>query len=92
MCSFGICGQNACSKCHVHLHQTKIMFQTNLSSSRAAYILEKLHDCCFFDAEVQPSMFFLTLHDAMLHIQEKHPQLAEKKFDYEKVKTTIFIH
>uniref|UniRef100_A0A8D3EG25 Solute carrier family 26 member 3, tandem duplicate 2 n=1 Tax=Scophthalmus maximus TaxID=52904 RepID=A0A8D3EG25_SCOMX len=56
------------------------------------YILEKLHDCCFFDAEVQPSMFFLTLHDAMLHIQEKHPQLAEKKFDYEKVKTTIFIH
>uniref|UniRef100_A0A8C8A4I8 Solute carrier family 26 member 3, tandem duplicate 2 n=1 Tax=Oryzias sinensis TaxID=183150 RepID=A0A8C8A4I8_9TELE len=32
------------------------------------YILEKLHDCCFFDEEVQPSMFFLTLHDAMLNI------------------------
>uniref|UniRef100_A0A8D2ZGV4 Solute carrier family 26 member 3, tandem duplicate 2 n=1 Tax=Scophthalmus maximus TaxID=52904 RepID=A0A8D2ZGV4_SCOMX len=65
---------------------------TNLSSSRAAYILEKLHDCCFFDAEVQPSMFFLTLHDAMLHIQEKHPQLAEKKFDYEKILTKVTVH
>uniref|UniRef100_A0A8D2ZH10 Solute carrier family 26 member 3, tandem duplicate 2 n=1 Tax=Scophthalmus maximus TaxID=52904 RepID=A0A8D2ZH10_SCOMX len=56
------------------------------------YILEKLHDCCFFDAEVQPSMFFLTLHDAMLHIQEKHPQLAEKKFDYEKILTKVTVH
>uniref|UniRef100_A0A8C4IM03 Solute carrier family 26 member 3, tandem duplicate 2 n=1 Tax=Dicentrarchus labrax TaxID=13489 RepID=A0A8C4IM03_DICLA len=37
------------------------------------YILEKLHNCCFFDDEVQPSMFFLTLHDAMLYILEKHP-------------------
>uniref|UniRef100_A0A3Q3JG33 STAS domain-containing protein n=1 Tax=Monopterus albus TaxID=43700 RepID=A0A3Q3JG33_MONAL len=37
------------------------------------YVLEKLHRCCFFDDEIEPSMFFLTLHDAMLHILEKHP-------------------
>uniref|UniRef100_A0A665UDR7 Chloride anion exchanger-like n=1 Tax=Echeneis naucrates TaxID=173247 RepID=A0A665UDR7_ECHNA len=43
------------------------------------YILEKLHHCCFFDDEVQPSMFFVTLHDAMLHILEKHPDTSEKK-------------
>uniref|UniRef100_A0AAQ4RNV3 STAS domain-containing protein n=1 Tax=Gasterosteus aculeatus aculeatus TaxID=481459 RepID=A0AAQ4RNV3_GASAC len=48
------------------------------------YILEKLHDCCFFDDEVQPSMFFLTLHDAMLYIHEKHPGSTEKKSDFEK--------
>uniref|UniRef100_A0A8C8K9K7 STAS domain-containing protein n=1 Tax=Oncorhynchus tshawytscha TaxID=74940 RepID=A0A8C8K9K7_ONCTS len=38
-----------------------------------AYILKKLHSCMFFDDEVKSSMFFLTLHDAMLHILEKHP-------------------
>uniref|UniRef100_A0A671Y4Y9 Solute carrier family 26 member 3 n=1 Tax=Sparus aurata TaxID=8175 RepID=A0A671Y4Y9_SPAAU len=55
------------------------------------YILEKLHDCCFFDDEVQPSMFFLTLHDAMLHILEKHPESTEKKFDNGKLIITHFI-
>uniref|UniRef100_A0AAQ5Y284 STAS domain-containing protein n=1 Tax=Amphiprion ocellaris TaxID=80972 RepID=A0AAQ5Y284_AMPOC len=49
----------------------------------ASYILEKLHDCSFFDDEVQPSMFFLTLHDAMLHILEKHPESTEKKSDHD---------
>uniref|UniRef100_A0A4W6E9N1 Solute carrier family 26 member 3 n=1 Tax=Lates calcarifer TaxID=8187 RepID=A0A4W6E9N1_LATCA len=53
------------------------------------YILEKLHACCFFDDEVQPSMFFLTLHDAMLHILEKHPESTEKKSDSEK---RLFLH
>uniref|UniRef100_A0A3B3CDS1 Solute carrier family 26 member 3, tandem duplicate 2 n=1 Tax=Oryzias melastigma TaxID=30732 RepID=A0A3B3CDS1_ORYME len=48
------------------------------------YILEKLHDCCFFDDEVQPSMFFLTLHDAMLNVMEKHYDLTEKKSDHGK--------
>uniref|UniRef100_A0A671Y687 Solute carrier family 26 member 3 n=1 Tax=Sparus aurata TaxID=8175 RepID=A0A671Y687_SPAAU len=56
------------------------------------YILEKLHDCCFFDDEVQPSMFFLTLHDAMLHILEKHPESTEKKFDNGKIMTTVTVH
>ncbi|XP_067346362.1 chloride anion exchanger-like [Channa argus] len=36
------------------------------------YILEKLHSCMFFDNEILTSMFFLTIHDAMLHILEKH--------------------
>lgn len=31
-------------------------------------------------------MFYLTLHDAMLHILEKHPEPIPKKSDYEKVK------
>ncbi|XP_030576254.1 chloride anion exchanger-like [Archocentrus centrarchus] len=57
-----------------------------------SYILEKLHDCCFFDDEVQPSMFYLTLHDAMLNILEKHPEPMQKKSDYEKVITTVTVH
>ncbi|KAK3544683.1 hypothetical protein QTP86_026152 [Hemibagrus guttatus] len=44
------------------------------------YILEKLHNCTFFDDEIKTSMFFPTLHDAMLHILKKHPDnLQEKK-------------
>uniref|UniRef100_A0A3P8PMR7 STAS domain-containing protein n=1 Tax=Astatotilapia calliptera TaxID=8154 RepID=A0A3P8PMR7_ASTCA len=56
------------------------------------YILEKLHDCSFFDDEVQSSMFYLTLHDAMLHILEKHPEPIPKKSDYEKVKKITIHH
>ncbi|XP_017296571.2 chloride anion exchanger isoform X2 [Kryptolebias marmoratus] len=57
-----------------------------------SYILEKLHNCCFFDDEIQPSMFFLTLHDAILHILEKHPESAAKKSDCEKIMTTVTVH
>ncbi|CAI5637582.1 unnamed protein product [Oreochromis niloticus] len=56
------------------------------------YILEKLHDCSFFDDEVQSSMFYLTLHDAMLHILEKHPEPTQKKSDYEKIMTGVTVH
>nr|XP_019955396.1 PREDICTED: chloride anion exchanger [Paralichthys olivaceus] len=55
------------------------------------YILEKLHHCCFFDDEVQPSIFFLTLHDAMLHILEKHPESEEKRSNYDKIMTTVTV-
>lgn len=58
----------------------------NFFFSPTAYILEKLHDCCFFDDEVQSSMFYLTLHDAMLSILEKHPETMHKKSGCEKVK------
>lgn len=58
-------------------------------STPVAYILEKLRDCCFFDDEVQPSMLFLTLHDAMLHILEKHPDSTEKKSHNDRVKGTV---
>ncbi|XP_036433411.1 chloride anion exchanger-like [Colossoma macropomum] len=37
------------------------------------YVLEKLHNCMFFDDEITTSMFYPTIHDAMLHILEKHP-------------------
>ncbi|XP_074482178.1 chloride anion exchanger-like isoform X2 [Sebastes fasciatus] len=38
------------------------------------YILEKLHGCMFFDNEILTSMFFPTIHDAMLHVFEKHKE------------------
>ncbi|XP_034530027.1 chloride anion exchanger-like [Notolabrus celidotus] len=34
------------------------------------YILETLHSCMFFDDEIHTSMFFPTIHDAMLHVLE----------------------
>ncbi|XP_048409654.1 chloride anion exchanger-like [Stegostoma tigrinum] len=35
-------------------------------------ILEKLSRCGFFDDEISPKIFFLTIHDAMLCILDKH--------------------
>ncbi|XP_060759518.1 solute carrier family 26 member 3, tandem duplicate 2 [Neoarius graeffei] len=53
------------------------------------YIIEKLKSCKFFDDEITTSIFYLTLHDAMLHILEHHPPLSisEKVYynTYEKV-------
>ncbi|KAG7456244.1 hypothetical protein MATL_G00249700 [Megalops atlanticus] len=51
------------------------------------YILEKLHSCKFFDDEIKTSIFFLTLHDAMLHILERHPCQSQDKSPFEKVFT-----
>ncbi|XP_072529243.1 solute carrier family 26 member 3 [Salminus brasiliensis] len=36
------------------------------------HIWEKLHNCMFFDDEIKTSMFYPTIHDAMLHILAKH--------------------
>ncbi|XP_068611585.1 chloride anion exchanger-like [Brachionichthys hirsutus] len=55
------------------------------------YILEKLYGCCFFDNEVQPSTFYLTLHDAMLHILEKHPESTEKNLGNDRIRTTVTV-
>lgn len=52
----------------------------------AVYVYEKLHSVKFFDDEVQTSMFFVTLHDAMLHILEKHPDTSKAENVSEKVK------
>uniref|UniRef100_A0A672NP91 Solute carrier family 26 member 4 n=1 Tax=Sinocyclocheilus grahami TaxID=75366 RepID=A0A672NP91_SINGR len=38
-----------------------------------SYIIEKLRNCTFFDDEIKTSIFFLTIHDAMLCIHESHP-------------------
>ncbi|KAG7320374.1 hypothetical protein KOW79_016227, partial [Hemibagrus wyckioides] len=40
------------------------------------YIIEKLKSCKFFDDEITTSIFFLTLHDAMLHILNVHTPLS----------------
>uniref|UniRef100_A0A8C5EI07 Chloride anion exchanger-like n=1 Tax=Gouania willdenowi TaxID=441366 RepID=A0A8C5EI07_GOUWI len=61
-----------------------------VACDRTYEIHTKLHDCCFFDDEVQSSMFFLTLHDAMLHILEKHPEATERKADFGKVTNCLF--
>ncbi|KFP86333.1 Chloride anion exchanger, partial [Apaloderma vittatum] len=48
--------------------------------------MDKLERCAFFDEEIKPSMFFLTIHDAVLHILLKKDiascpklKLAEEK-------------
>uniref|UniRef100_A0A4W4DSD9 STAS domain-containing protein n=1 Tax=Electrophorus electricus TaxID=8005 RepID=A0A4W4DSD9_ELEEL len=40
------------------------------------YVFEKLKSCEFFDDEIKTSIFFLTLHDAMLHILQINPPLS----------------
>ncbi|XP_077449761.1 chloride anion exchanger-like isoform X2 [Stigmatopora argus] len=55
-------------------------------------ILDKFHQCGFFDDEVTPSIFFLTLHDAVLHILDKHPESSQKKAGYDKILTTVTVH
>ncbi|XP_077194300.1 chloride anion exchanger [Paroedura picta] len=39
-------------------------------------LLDKLERCAFFDDEVKPSMFFLTIHDAVLFILVKRDMAA----------------
>ncbi|XP_041112186.1 chloride anion exchanger-like [Polyodon spathula] len=41
-------------------------------------VLEKLEQCSFFDDEIKTSIFYLTHHDAMLHILQKHPDCQEE--------------
>ncbi|XDV25098.1 hypothetical protein PO909_029073 [Leuciscus waleckii] len=45
------------------------------------YVMEKLNQCTFFDDEIKTSIFYPTLHDAMLHILEKHPDHGELEKD-----------
>uniref|UniRef100_A0A8C1D4R7 Solute carrier family 26 member 3, tandem duplicate 2 n=2 Tax=Cyprinus carpio TaxID=7962 RepID=A0A8C1D4R7_CYPCA len=45
------------------------------------YIIEKLRNCKFFDDEIKTSIFFLTIHDAMLFIHEgKDKRISPKNF------------
>uniref|UniRef100_A0A8C3BBL3 Solute carrier family 26 member 3 n=1 Tax=Cairina moschata TaxID=8855 RepID=A0A8C3BBL3_CAIMO len=41
--------------------------------------LEKLERCEFFDEEIKPSMFFLSIHDAVLHILLKKDTASSPK-------------
>ncbi|XP_056093272.1 solute carrier family 26 member 3 [Rhinichthys klamathensis goyatoka] len=45
------------------------------------YIMEKLNQCTFFDDEIKTSIFYPTLHDAVLHILEKHLDHGELEKD-----------
>uniref|UniRef100_A0A8C8VPC8 Solute carrier family 26 member 3 n=1 Tax=Pelusios castaneus TaxID=367368 RepID=A0A8C8VPC8_9SAUR len=47
--------------------------------------LEKLERCAFFDDEIKPSIFFLTVHDAVLHILVKRDIEYSPKFKAMKV-------
>uniref|UniRef100_A0AAR2KB19 STAS domain-containing protein n=1 Tax=Pygocentrus nattereri TaxID=42514 RepID=A0AAR2KB19_PYGNA len=49
-----------------------------------AYVFEKLHNCKFFDDEITTSMFYPTIHDAVLHTLEEHPSHSKVQ-EYEKV-------
>ncbi|XP_048124048.1 chloride anion exchanger-like isoform X2 [Alosa alosa] len=51
------------------------------------YLYKKLQSIKFFDDEIQTSMFFVTLHDAMLHILERHPDTTNVDSVTEKVPT-----
>uniref|UniRef100_A0A8B9VRK2 Solute carrier family 26 member 3 n=1 Tax=Anas zonorhyncha TaxID=75864 RepID=A0A8B9VRK2_9AVES len=44
--------------------------------------LEKLERCEFFDEEIKPSMFFLSIHDAVLHILLKKDTAPKLNKDY----------
>ncbi|XP_051546994.1 chloride anion exchanger-like isoform X2 [Myxocyprinus asiaticus] len=45
------------------------------------YIMEKLHQCKFFDDAINTSIFYPTLHDAMLHILQIHPDYRQAEKD-----------
>ncbi|XP_061816683.1 chloride anion exchanger-like [Nerophis lumbriciformis] len=51
-----------------------------------ACILEKLHSCLFFDDDIQTSMFYPTIHDAMLHVFRKHDMETKTKLVGSKTK------
>ncbi|XP_075907549.1 chloride anion exchanger-like [Nelusetta ayraudi] len=51
------------------------------------YVLEKLSSCTFFDNELQTSMFYPTVHDAMLHVLSKH--VPEKNKDTIHAETSL---
>uniref|UniRef100_A0A668AV19 Solute carrier family 26 member 3 n=1 Tax=Myripristis murdjan TaxID=586833 RepID=A0A668AV19_9TELE len=55
------------------------------------YILEKLHSTMFFDEEIHTSMFFPTLHDAVLHVQEKRKDCKKTLHGLYSVARTITI-
>lgn len=64
----GMCERESLSLVTVGMQSTK------RSLVSTVHILEKLHNCMFFDEEILTSMFFPTLHDAMLHVLGTHKE------------------
>ncbi|XP_037393694.1 solute carrier family 26 member 3, tandem duplicate 2 isoform X1 [Pygocentrus nattereri] len=54
------------------------------------YIIEKLKSCKFFDDEIKTSIFFLTLHDAILHILQLHPPLTISEKAYSSIHDMLY--
>nr|XP_008109798.1 PREDICTED: chloride anion exchanger [Anolis carolinensis] len=48
-------------------------------------LLDKLERCGFFDDEIQPSMFFVTIHDAVIYVM-REKGISLKQFNIEKEK------
>jgi len=53
--------------------------------------MEKLERCAFFDEEIKPSMFFLTIHDAILHILLKKDIASSPKLKLTEVTLVFYI-
>ncbi|XP_053409703.1 chloride anion exchanger [Nycticebus coucang] len=51
--------------------------------------IEKLTRCEFFDDEVKSSIFFLTIHDAILHILMKKDYSTSKFYSYQEKDTKV---
>uniref|UniRef100_A0A8C3GYI7 Solute carrier family 26 member 3 n=1 Tax=Corvus moneduloides TaxID=1196302 RepID=A0A8C3GYI7_CORMO len=53
-------------------------------------LLDKLERSAFFDEEIKPSMFFLTIHDAVLHILLKKDIASSPKLKLSEVTLHVF--
>ncbi|KAL6460031.1 hypothetical protein MHYP_G00317900 [Metynnis hypsauchen] len=54
------------------------------------YIIEKLKSCKFIDDEIKTSIFFLTLHNAILHILQLHPTLTISEKAYSSIHDMLY--
>ncbi|XP_069485254.1 chloride anion exchanger-like [Ambystoma mexicanum] len=46
-----------------------------------SHLVDKLEICEFFDSEITTAMFYLTVHDAVLHVQIKRSMISSTKRD-----------
>uniref|UniRef100_A0A8B9MS66 Solute carrier family 26 member 3 n=1 Tax=Accipiter nisus TaxID=211598 RepID=A0A8B9MS66_9AVES len=77
----------------------KEFVRINIDIYIAGGFLDKLERCAFFDEEIKPSMFFLTIHDAVLHILLKKDiasspklKLAEVTLQFSSFATLVPLH
>lgn len=52
----------------------------------ADHVYKKMQDCFFFDDQVKPDIFFLTVHDAVLYIEDFRKHMDGRDPLLEKVK------
>ncbi|XP_072003237.1 chloride anion exchanger-like isoform X2 [Engystomops pustulosus] len=66
----------------------KVEVDTYIASAECS-VLDKLKRSEFFDKDIKTSIFYLTVHDAVLHVLEKHGLEDELKCDPEKDSGTV---